>query len=732
MKRSYSTNTTSMAARSPMRLAVIALGATSMGAQIIVLREGLALAYGNELVVGVLLGSWLTLTGLGAYAGRWTFPATRSTSSTLPILILAAILPIITVVAAILLRVSLFPPGTMLDLPAILTGCLILLSPFCIISGIGFVIFSSLSRRERWANSGSEIVGRVYGWEAVGSFVGGLCVSVLMILLVSSIDALLMLLLADLCICLMIASRARSRPWMVTIGLLILCFAAGRGFLDLDWIVREQLFRGQDLLEYHNTPFGALAVTSQGEQHNIFQNGVLVGSSDDVVSREEAVHYALAQRPEARTVLMISGGASGTLHELMKYPATRTDYLEIDPAMVNVVRQHAGGIPPLGVDITSQDAILFLQRIQKRYDVVLLVLSDPSTIQNNRYFTVEFFRRVKEKLSREGVVSWSISSSADYLGEEARQVRSVLFATGKAVFKNVLLVPGERDYFLASDGPLDIRIGHAIEAAHIPTVYVNRSYIDDSRLEERSNDMLQTIDVDAPLNTDFSPVSTLWQLRFWLRYFESPAVLPLALLLACFLAITIRPNVLSVGVFAIGMGGMTLEVILLLGFQIICGYLYQMTGVLLTVFMGGLAVGAHAALWRGRKPGYVSLAFAQGAIAVVAFVIPSVLCWIRSSTLATPIVYLLFLTVMFSVSLLSGAAFAIGAALKVGDLTAAASELYGSDLSGSAFAAFLVSALLIPWIGFRGASWVVGAVVLVASAMSSMKGRSRQAMSGAR
>jgi len=51
--------------------AVTALGISSIAVQLIVLREFLNVFYGNELVFGIILGSWFLLTGLGSYLGRY-------------------------------------------------------------------------------------------------------------------------------------------------------------------------------------------------------------------------------------------------------------------------------------------------------------------------------------------------------------------------------------------------------------------------------------------------------------------------------------------------------------------------------------------------------------------------------------------------------------------------------------------------------------------------------------
>ena len=72
---------------------------------------------------------------------------------------------------------------------------------------------------------------------------------------------------------------------------------------------------------YHGlSPYGSLVVTKSGGQLNFIENGAPLFSTENAEKVEETVHYAMAQRPHAVNVLLVSGGVSGTLQELLKYP----------------------------------------------------------------------------------------------------------------------------------------------------------------------------------------------------------------------------------------------------------------------------------------------------------------------------------------------------------------------------------------------------------------------------
>ena len=51
--------------------AVFSVGFSCVLTQLALMREMLGVFAGNELILGVALGNWLLLMGLGAAAGRW-------------------------------------------------------------------------------------------------------------------------------------------------------------------------------------------------------------------------------------------------------------------------------------------------------------------------------------------------------------------------------------------------------------------------------------------------------------------------------------------------------------------------------------------------------------------------------------------------------------------------------------------------------------------------------------
>ncbi|MCD4834955.1 MAG: hypothetical protein K8R31_14245, partial [Bacteroidales bacterium] len=121
---------------------VILLGFIALATQIILLREFLTFFNGNELVIGIILANWMLLTGLGAYLGRFIGNNENRIHWILILLGLLAFLPTITVLALHIFWYTFFPPGMMAGIIHVFYYSLIILSPFCIISGMLFTLFA--------------------------------------------------------------------------------------------------------------------------------------------------------------------------------------------------------------------------------------------------------------------------------------------------------------------------------------------------------------------------------------------------------------------------------------------------------------------------------------------------------------------------------------------------------------------------------------------------------------
>jgi len=689
--------------------AVVALGMTSLVTQIILLRDFLSVFYGNELVIGILLGNWMVLTGIGSYLGRW-FERVRRLRDLATILVgFCAVLPLLTLFLLRYLRNIVFPIGTMIDIVQILSGSFILLMPYCLVSGSAFALFVRLVSDEGRAN---RITG-VYAWESIGSVIGGLLFNSLLIFFLDAFQSLVLLLAINLVVATILSLSAGSRRMRLLVPALLFAFLLLGLLWNWDEMTKRFLFKDQDLVYSRDTPYGSLTVTQQADQKNFYENNVLLSSTNDATASEEAVHYAMVQHPQPKSVLLISGAISGAANEILKYGVARIDYVEIDPWLIDIVRRYTSALPPGKISVVNEDPRRYVRRTPNRYDIALINVPEPSTAQANRYYTVEFFKELKQTLNPGAVISLGLLSSTDYLSDESRQVNSVLYATLKSSFDNILIVPGLRTYFIGSDSTLSIDIPRLVEARGLKNDYVNRYYLDEQVLEQRSQSIERTLKSNAAVNADFAPTSYYRQVLYWLSYFQSSSWAPVVLILLAAAFIALNLNTVSFGILTGGFAASSVEILLLLSFQIIYGYVYQMLGFIITVFMAGLALGALGGRRMVRRPSlraYVGVQFILGSYCVL---LPLAILWLKEASHAAILVHSAFLLLTFVLALLVGIEFAMASTLRQGKIAAVASELYSIDLIGSALGAFVVTVYLVPLVGIMNVSIIVGVLSFV-------------------
>ena len=691
------------------------LGVTSMAVQVVFLREFLSVFHGNELVLGVVLANWMALTGMGAFFAAKMKHVEHPLRRVVTGVLLIGILPIILVALLRILRVTIFPVGTMVDLLSVLWYSLVIMAPYGLVAGGLFTVLAAAFARHRQTGA----IGSLYGVEAIGSLTGGMIFSILLAFILNSFQVLVAILALNLATALALVRdipAARRTIWVATLVLLIPLLV-----VNCDLRTREFLFPDQAIEFAKDSPYGTVTVTRQGKQLNFFENNMLVGSTSDVVGAEEPVHYAMSQLRNPTSVLMIGGAASGAPREVLKYSIDKLDYVDLNPQSIQVTRQFTDLLNDQRITVVNEDPRVFLRANGPNYDAVLLNVPEPSTIQINRLFTTEFFGLVASRMNAGGVLSLGLQPGTDYQSDEARSVTSTIVNAIRLHFGDVLLVPGQRTYLLASDSVLDIRIGHLIRQRGIPTLYVNDSYLDDGDLERRSALLEEALDSSAPVNADLSPVSYYRHMVYWLSYFRSHLGIVAFFAIVLIMLATGKANVVTAGLLTSGFAASCIEVLLLVAFQTLYGYVYQMIGVIVTVFMVGLAVGA---LLRPKLVPSVSrraYMMAQIGITAYALVLLLFLSELDRFSGASFLTLTLFMVLTFAIAALVGIVFSIAAELRAGDATAVASELYGVDLLGSALGALLVATILIPAAGFEGVCLIVGALTLLSGLLVTRK-----------
>ena len=232
-----------------------------------------------------------------------------------------------------------------------------------------------------------------------------------------------------------------------------------------------------DVLKYKETPIGRLVITKEASQHTFWESGAPLYSTGDIQGSEEKIHYPLSQLDgEIEDILLISGGIGETLPELYKYSPRNIDYIELDPALIDMALAEGLLKRGPGLNIINMDGRAWLKKTSKKYDAIIIDLPDPDTFQLNRFYTAEFFRLTRSKLKETGILSFSVNSYENYISSIIKKKLSSIYNTLSQYYRNVIIIPGGSAFFLCSERGLSYDIPAKLSKKSIDTEYIQYYY----------------------------------------------------------------------------------------------------------------------------------------------------------------------------------------------------------------------------------------------------------------
>jgi len=731
----------------------LAVGFAETVGQVLLARELLVNFQGNELSLGVILACWLLLTGLGSWllgkvAGRIS---AKPQLFVVTVVLYAVVLPVQLLLARVANTLVGVAPGQVPGLAAIVLAALIVLTPLCLLHGFQFPYACRILAGRK--GRAPEQAAGLYIAEALGSMAGGILFAYLLVHYLEHLTIAAFTVVFNLAAGLLLLSPVisyRFLPGKLIIGALCLAVVLGLGsgsVQRLELLSSRRQWRGHDLVSVENTVYQNIAVTRKAGQLNFFANGLLLFTSPvpDITFVEEIVHFPLLHHARPRSVLLIGGAVGGVLDEITKHPV-EIHYVEPDPRIIRTAERYlpAGFPDDARITVEYTDGRLFLERTTRAFDMVIMNLPPPSTLQVNRFYSREFFEAVRAVLRDRGVFAFGIPSSEAYITEEMLRLNRSIHSTLKEVFPAVAVIPDDYTILLASDDPalpaLDAAaIGSRLADRGLETRLFTSHYVEHKLRPERVSRLSGYLHESGEINHDRRPIATFHSLALWnakfhprlrgafelagnVRGFWLAAVPPLLLLPVLRPRARRKPGAypVALALFTSGFAGMTFTIMLLFLFQLSYGHLYQKIGVLTAAFMLGLAAGGWA---MKRRMNSVS-----GGVPVLS----SIVVVLALYACALPWLALLlsgghgvagefpFSILNFGGGFLIGLQFPLACGIslrRAGSVAPAVGLLYAVDLWGSVLGAVLAAILLIPVLGVVQTGLVVGALSLTAGAV---------------
>ena len=750
------------------------VGFTAITGQIVLMREVIALFDGNELSVGIVLGAWLAWTAAGSSLTSWMKRGRADVRTSIAMVECASGVSLVSTIWVLRGARSYLQtvPGELIGPIPLALVVFASMSVFCVLSGCLFALAAQMYRQSRNL-PGHLAISYAYLLETAGSALGGILTSILLLRFFGSFQIAVIASLLNFVMAAYLVIRKR--------GMRAALFVAAAAFSipllkyvtpRMEAVSQQWIWNGFQLIDTRESIYGKLTVLEAGGLRSIYDNGTNLANVPDRAAAEETVHYALLAHPDPRRVLLIGGGLNGSIAEALKHSMLqRLDYVELDPALIGMYQsifpeEYARSFSDSRVRVHNVDGRFYLSSTDAQFDEIIIAIPNPDNAALNRFYTTEFFRSACSHLAPGGILAIQLRASEEAIGPELGDFLRCIYRTMQDVFPHVAVIPGEIIHMFGASQPgiltEDPRVFTArLRERRLDTLYVREYFIPFRMMPDRMEQLHRLLQPlpGTPTNSDFHPVAYYFGAVLWSAQFKSsyagllkrasdirmPVLLAgiagtSLLLVLVWLAAAPKKQVrvaAAWSVIATGYTLMALQILLLLTFQSVYGYVYRELSMLVGMFMAGIAAGSWAGLTyaRGgnlkqllRAASFNQLLIASSAPLLLALV--SLLSHSRGmgSELLPRIA---FPALAFLCGMPGGYQFPITSAIyehgQLGQVNLGA--LYAFDLIGGCVGAIVLAGFLIPLLGFWNTGSLTALVSVTPAIVLSLAMRSPQANS---
>jgi len=178
-------------------------------------------------------------------------------------------------------------------------------------------------------------------------------------------------------------------------------------------IMHGEQNRYKDKIIYEEqSRYQKIVLTQWKNDYWLYINGnQQLSSLDEAMYHEPLVHPAM-QLARPQEVLILGGGDGCAVREVLKYEQVqKITVVDLDPAMTRLGQEHPvmlninqGALNHDKVSIINQDGYLFLEKDSNFYDLIIIDLPDPKTVELGRLYSYEFYQLLRRRLRAKGVV----------------------------------------------------------------------------------------------------------------------------------------------------------------------------------------------------------------------------------------------------------------------------------------------------------------------------------------
>ncbi|MDN5200118.1 polyamine aminopropyltransferase [Fulvivirgaceae bacterium BMA10] len=156
-----------------------------------------------------------------------------------------------------------------------------------------------------------------------------------------------------------------------------------------------------------------IVLTRNKNDYWLFINGnQQLSTVDEEMYHEPLVLPLMSLHRYPKNILVLGGGDGCAVREILKYPSVEEVVLvDLDPAMTDLGKTHPvllelneGVLNDSLVQVINEDAFSFMERSKQYFDVIIIDLPDPKTVELGRLYSFEFYKLCYKQLRPDGLI----------------------------------------------------------------------------------------------------------------------------------------------------------------------------------------------------------------------------------------------------------------------------------------------------------------------------------------
>lgn len=251
----------------------------------------------------------------------------------------------------------------------------------------------------------------------------------------------------------------RITIWVLA-GFISIALIAGSVFAEPIILYGQQKKYKDKVVFEKQSKYQNIVITQWKNNYWLYINGnQQLCSFDEVMYHEPIVHPVMQLHGNPQDILILGGGDGCAAREVLKYPSIEhITLVDIDSVITNIGKNNEilkalnkGSMLDRKLSIVNEDAFTFLENGSAFYDVIIIDLPDPKSIELSRLYSEEFYSLCKNSLRAKGYLVTQAGSP--YFATNAYLcINKTMQTTGFSTLKlhNQIVTMGEWGWILGA------------------------------------------------------------------------------------------------------------------------------------------------------------------------------------------------------------------------------------------------------------------------------------------